>query len=87
VTHGGLYALLLVRPFVGWIATSAYPASVTVFGWLELPPIWFKNRELSDQLFSLHRWIGVAIAALVIAHASPLHEDGHPPAQFVTLSA
>jgi hypothetical protein len=56
-----------------------------VFGWLELPPIWFKNRELSDQLFSLHRWIGVAIAALVIAHASPLHEDGLPPAQFVTL--
>ena len=70
VTHGGLYALLLVQPLVGWIATSAYPASVTVFGWLELPPIWFKNRELSDQLFWLHRWIGIAIAGLVIAHVA-----------------
>jgi cytochrome b561 len=67
-THWGLYALLLVQPFVGWIATSAYPASVTVFGWLELPPIWFENRELSEQLFSIHRWIGIAIACLVAAH-------------------
>jgi cytochrome b561 len=67
-THWALYALLLVQPFVGWIATSAYPASVTVFGWLELPPIWFKNRELSQQLFSLHRWIGIAIACFVAAH-------------------
>jgi cytochrome b561 len=63
-----------VQPFVGWIATSAYPAPITVFGWLELPPIWFENRELSDRLFSFHRWIGIAIACLVAAHvAAALH--------------
>ena len=63
-----LYALLIVQPFVGWIATSAYPASIKVFGWVELPPIWSENRALSGQLFFIHRWIGIAIAGLVVAH-------------------
>lgn len=56
-THWGLYALLIVQPFTGWIAASAYRAPVTVFGWFDLPPIWPANRL-----------IGVAIAGLVAAH-------------------
>jgi cytochrome b561 len=67
-THWGLYALLIVQPFAGWIATSAYPASITVFGLVKLPPIWFENRAFSEQLFSVHRWIGIALACLVAAH-------------------
>jgi len=67
-THWGLYTLLIVQPFVGWIATSAYPAQITVFGWVKLPPIWFENRALSEQLFLVHRLIGIAIACLVAAH-------------------
>jgi cytochrome b561 len=67
-THWGLYTLLIVQPVAGWIATSAYPASITVFGWVELPPIWFENRAFSDQLFFIHRLIGIAIVGLVVAH-------------------
>jgi cytochrome b561 len=67
-THWGLYALLMVQPFTGWIATSAYRASVTVFGWFELPPIWFENRAFSEQMFFLHSLIGNAIAGLVATH-------------------
>jgi cytochrome b561 len=67
-THWGLYALLIVQPFAGWIATSAYPAPITVFGWVKLPSIWFANRAFSEQLFSIHRLIGIAIACLVAAH-------------------
>jgi cytochrome b561 len=67
-THWGLYILLIVQPFVGWIATSAYPAPITVFGWVKLPPIWFENRALSEQLFLVHRLIGIALACLVAAH-------------------
>jgi cytochrome b561 len=67
-THWGLYTLLIVQPFAGWIATSAYPASVTVFGWVKLPPIWPENRAFSDQLFVIHGLIGIAIACLVAAH-------------------
>ena len=67
-THWGLYALLIAQPFTGWIATSAYRAPVTVFGWFELPPIWPENRAFSEQLFSVHRAIGIAIAGLAAAH-------------------
>ena len=67
-THGALYALLVVQPFTGWIATSAYRAPVVVFGWFELPPIWPQDRAFSDRLFFFHALIGIAIACLVAAH-------------------
>jgi cytochrome b561 len=67
-THWGLYILLIVQPFIGWIATSAYPASVTVFGLFELPPIWPEDRPFSEQLFSVHSLMGIAIACLVSVH-------------------
>src|SRR6476620_5536628 len=46
-THWALYALLVVQPFTGWIATSAYRGPVVVFGWFELPPIWAPDRAFS----------------------------------------
>jgi cytochrome b561 len=67
-THWGLYALLIVQPFTGWIATSAYRAPVIVFGLFELPPIWPENRVVSEQLFFVHSLIKIAIACLVAAH-------------------
>jgi cytochrome b561 len=69
-THWALYALLIVQPFIGWAATSAYPAAIVVFGFLELPRISPANRALSQWLFSIHRWIGFAIALLVVAHVA-----------------
>jgi cytochrome b561 len=59
---------LLVQPFVGWIATSAYPAPIPVFGLFQLPPIWHADRAFSDRMFSVHRWIGMTIALLAAMH-------------------
>ena len=67
--HWSLYALLIVQGLVGWIATSAYPAPVPVFGLFELPSIWSENRALSDQLYAVHRYIGIALAVLIAGHA------------------
>jgi hypothetical protein len=67
-THGRLYALLMVQPIPGWIATSAYRTPITMLGWFELPPIWPESRLFSEQLFSIHGLIGSAIAGLVAAH-------------------
>ena len=66
--HWVLYILLICQPLVGWIATSAYPAPVPVFGVFEMPPIWWEDRAMSDALFTLHRWLGVAITALLMGH-------------------
>jgi len=68
--HGILYALLIVQPLVGWIATSAYRAPILVFWLFELPPIWPQDRAFSEALFGLHRSFGWMIAALVLVHVA-----------------
>ena len=67
-THWALYALLIVQPFVGWIATSAYRAPVLFFWLFELPPIWPENRPFSEAMFVVHRSLGVLIAILITVH-------------------
>ena len=68
VTHWLLYALLVIQPLVGLIATSAYPAPVPVFGLFELPQVWPADRALSERLFVLHRALGVLLAVVAAAH-------------------
>jgi cytochrome b561 len=67
-THAALYAMILVQPFIGWIATSAFPAPLPFFGLFELPSIWPADRALSDRLFGVHRFIGVAIGVVAAMH-------------------
>lgn len=66
--HWSLYALLVVQGFLGWVATSAYPAPIPVFGLFELPPIWHEDRALSEQLLRVHRVIGITLAVLLVGH-------------------
>jgi cytochrome b561 len=67
-THWALYGLLIAQPLLGWAGTSAYPAPVPVFGLFELPPLLAPNRALSEQLLSVHRLVGFAIAGLAAMH-------------------
>jgi cytochrome b561 len=67
-THWTLYALLIVQCLLGWIATSAYPAPLPVFGLFELPKIWRKDQAFSEQLFVVHRWMGIAIGVVAALH-------------------
>lgn len=66
--HWALYALLVVQPIIGWIATSAYRAPILFFWTFTLPPVWPENRAFSEQLFVLHKWIGFVVAFLLCAH-------------------
>lgn len=66
--HAALYVLLVVQPLLGWVASSAYRAPITIFWLFELPPIWPEDRAFSDRLFVLHAWIGWTIGALLCAH-------------------
>ena len=67
-THWALYALLIVQPIAGWIATSAYRAPILVFWLFELPPIWPVDQPFSENAFAVHRLLGIAIALLLCAH-------------------
>jgi cytochrome b561 len=66
--HWALYVLLIVQAAVGWIATSAYRAPILVFWLFELPPIWREDRAFSEQMFMVHRNLGILIALLVCMH-------------------
>lgn len=68
--HYSLYAILLVNPLLGWIATSAYPARITVFWLVELPPIVDKNRPFSEAVFEVHSMLGYLAATLVTLHVA-----------------
>lgn len=69
VAHWVLYLLLFVVPLLGWAATSAYGATIHVFGLFVLPPILEKNRELSEILFEAHGVAAMAMAAVFFIHA------------------
>jgi cytochrome b561 len=66
--HWTLYTLLIVQGLLGWIGTSAYPAPIPVFGLFEMPHIWREDRALSDMLFAAHRFVGIALAFLLVGH-------------------
>jgi cytochrome b561 len=66
--HYLLYACVLAQPIIGWIATSAYRAPITVFWLIPLPPIWKEDRGFSDMLFTVHTYIGWAMCWLLAAH-------------------
>ena len=66
--HGLLYLLLLAMPVVGYVANSAYGATTPFFGLFTLPKIVADNEALATQLFTLHRWTGFVVIALVLMH-------------------
>jgi cytochrome b561 len=66
--HWALYVLIILQALVGWIATSAYRAPILVFWLFELPPIWPEDRAFSEQIFAVHRIMGITIALLVVTH-------------------
>lgn len=68
--HWALYALLLVQPIVGWIATSAYPAPFWLFGLFPVPSIWRVDQPFAERLFLVHQLIGYLIGLLLCAHVA-----------------
>jgi cytochrome b561 len=68
LVHIGLYVLLIAQSFIGWVATSAYGAAISVFGLFTLPAIVAKDQELSKPLFLAHEVIGFILAGLVLLH-------------------
>jgi cytochrome b561 len=68
VTHGLLYALLILQAFGGWLANSAYGAPTPFFGLFELPALRGKDQAFAEQLFSAHRVFGFVIAGLAAMH-------------------
>lgn len=69
VVHLLLYILLLAMPIVAWIGMSYVGMATPFFGLFELPPLPFtKNEHLSEQIFTLHGWVGYLLALIAAVH-------------------
>jgi cytochrome b561 len=66
VNHWGLYALLVLMPVIGFLATNAWGFPLSVFGVLPLPAPIGKNEEIAKVLSFLH-WCGALTILLLIA--------------------
>lgn len=68
--HRLLYVLIFVTPLLGWAATSAYRAEVSVFGLFHLPHFVAENRAFSERLLFAHKIAALTMAALVALHVA-----------------
>jgi len=68
IVHLALYALVIAQALIGWVATSAYGAAISVFGLFTLPAIVAKDEALATPLFLVHDVLGFTIAGLVALH-------------------
>lgn len=74
-THRTLYVLVFALPLLGWLGSSAFGATVSVYGLFDLPRPIPENKPLSDILFLLHLSGAYLLTALVALHigAAILH--------------
>jgi cytochrome b561 len=70
VSHGLLYALLLVIPLSGWVYSSSTGVQVVYLGLIPLPDLVSKDRELAAVLRIVHVTLNFTLLALVCVHTA-----------------
>lgn len=68
--HGGLYAVLLTMPIVGWAANSALGFPPHLWWVIQLPSIAPASKPLGFGLLGAHRALGYALILLLVAHVA-----------------
>jgi cytochrome b561 len=68
VSHAALYALLVLMPIIGFLATNAWGFPLSVFGVLPLPVPVGKDEDIAKILSLLHLCGAVTIILLIFGH-------------------
>ena len=74
--QAALYAALLAMPLIGWLGSNAQGDTVDIFGLWTLPDLVDANKNLADELFSVHgmlSWVVIIMIAMHIAGALRHH--------------
>lgn len=67
-THMGLYALLILMPLTGFLATNAWGFPLSLFGVLPIPSPLGKDEAIAKVLSLLHLCGAIAIGLLILGH-------------------
>lgn len=70
LAHGALYVLFFAVPLAGWAYSSAAGFPIVLFGVLPLPDFVPVNRELSEAIKPLHKWLAYGLAAVIVLHVA-----------------
>jgi cytochrome b561 len=68
--HLGLYALLFIVPFTGWVMASAGGNAVSFFGIFSLPDLVVKDDGLHETTQSLHETVAYILLGLIALHTT-----------------
>jgi len=68
LAHWALYGLLLAIPLLGWTLSSAAGKPVRLAGFIPLPPLTGRDRDLADDLANWHSWGGYLLLSLIALH-------------------
>jgi len=66
--HGLLYALMLAIPVSGWLMSSAMGFQTVWFGFLPLPDLLERDREVAKTLTQVHVWLNWTLIVTVTGH-------------------
>jgi cytochrome b561 len=69
-THWALYAILLLQPIGGFIATNAFGFPLDFFGLIPLPDPVGNDEALGKSVMNLHWLTGLALLVILIAHVA-----------------
>jgi cytochrome b561 len=70
LSHGGLYALMLVLPVTGYLMSSTNTLGVPtqIFGVVEVPHLLGPDAQLEAVFKTMHAWAATALMLLVALH-------------------
>jgi cytochrome b561 len=66
--HLCLYALMFALPITGWLMSSATGIPVSFLGLFPLPDLISYDEHLFRTLIEIHKWLGYALVAFIVAH-------------------
>lgn len=69
IVHYSLYGLLFIVPLLGWAGVTAYPALITVGGYMlpAMPGI-PKSELIAKQIFQIHGVLAMTLLAIALLH-------------------
>ena len=67
--HVLLYLAMLALPVTGYLDASLGGYHLSFFGLFDVPMLFEKNLPLFEIVVQVHRWVGYALALLILAHA------------------
>jgi cytochrome b561 len=70
ISHGALYALLIVTPLLGWLMSSARNFPVSWFGLVTLPDLIAPNRPAYEFLHDAHELMAGTMFWLALLHVA-----------------